>query len=62
MDNPVDYTKMSVDHLELLIVFGKKENHVKVSKDFQMRNDLFRIDLLIMLIIVSLKCHNHQCF
>ena len=26
---------MSADHLELLVVFCKKENRVKVSKDFQ---------------------------
>ena len=25
---------MSADHLELLVIFGKKENHVKASKDF----------------------------
>ena len=34
-NNNNNYLKMSVDHLELLVVFGKKENRVKVSKDLQ---------------------------
>ena len=36
------YPKMSADHLELLVVFGKKENRVKDSKDFQK----YRFDLV----------------
>ena len=28
------YPKMSADHFELLVVFGKTENRVKFSKDF----------------------------
>ena len=44
---------MSADHLELLVVFGKKENCVKVLKDFQMYHLGLSWEVNLLVISVS---------